>query len=147
MSVIDGPLLYFDYGDLDALRAIGWRREEKRSDFYTRREEQAELVRALGADCFKPPTSKSSARQTAPPAQAEHLQDDRGGRAERQDRHQHHHARRRDVALRQGRTHRGEQSVARRSQGDEAMKLPKYVQAWVDRDGRARCYFRRRGYP
>ena len=27
------------------------------------------------------------------------------------------------------------------------MKLPKYVQAWVDRDGRARCYFRRRGYP
>jgi integrase len=26
-------------------------------------------------------------------------------------------------------------------------KLPKYVQAWVDRDGRARCYFRRRGYP
>ena len=40
-----------------------------------------------------------------------------------------------------------EQSVARRSQGDEAMKLPKYVQAWVDRDGRARCYFRRRGYP
>jgi hypothetical protein len=55
MSVIDGPLLYFDYGDLDALRAIGWRREEKRSDFYTRREEQAELVRALGADCFKPP--------------------------------------------------------------------------------------------
>jgi integrase len=27
------------------------------------------------------------------------------------------------------------------------MKLPKYTQAWVDRDGRARCYFRRRGYP
>jgi integrase len=27
------------------------------------------------------------------------------------------------------------------------MKLPKYVQHWVDRDGRARCYFRRRGYP
>jgi integrase len=27
------------------------------------------------------------------------------------------------------------------------MKRPKYVQAWVDRDGRARCYFRRRGYP
>jgi integrase len=27
------------------------------------------------------------------------------------------------------------------------MKLPKYVQAWVDRDGRVRCYFRRRGYP
>ena len=27
------------------------------------------------------------------------------------------------------------------------MKLPKYVQAWVDCDGRARCYFRRRGYP
>jgi hypothetical protein len=26
-------------------------------------------------------------------------------------------------------------------------KLPKYVQAWVDHDGRARCYFRRRGYP
>jgi hypothetical protein len=45
------------------------------------------------------------------------------------------------------RADRGEQSVARRSQGDQAMKLPKYVQAWVDRDGRARCYFRRRGYP
>ena len=44
-------------------------------------------------------------------------------------------------------THRGEQSVARRSQGDEAMKLPKYVQHWVDHDGRAHCYFRRRGYP
>jgi integrase len=27
------------------------------------------------------------------------------------------------------------------------MRLPKYVQAWVDCDGRARCYFRRRGYP
>jgi integrase len=27
------------------------------------------------------------------------------------------------------------------------MKLPKYVQAWVDRDGRAHHYFRRRGYP
>jgi hypothetical protein len=27
------------------------------------------------------------------------------------------------------------------------MKLPKYVQAWVDSDGRAHCYFRRRGYP
>jgi integrase len=27
------------------------------------------------------------------------------------------------------------------------MKFPKYVQAWVDHDGRARCYFRRRGYP
>jgi len=27
------------------------------------------------------------------------------------------------------------------------MKLPKYVQAWVDSDGRARCYFRRRGFP
>ena len=27
------------------------------------------------------------------------------------------------------------------------MRLPKYVQAWVDRDGRARCYFRRRGFP
>ena len=38
-----------------------------------------------------------------------------------------------------GAIHRCEQSVARRSQGDEAMKLPKYVQAWVDRDGRARC--------
>ena len=43
--------------------------------------------------------------------------------------------------------HRGEQPVARRSQGDEAMKLPKYVQHWVDHDGRAHCYFRRRGYP
>jgi integrase len=27
------------------------------------------------------------------------------------------------------------------------MKLPKYVQAWVDHDGRPHCYFRRRGYP
>ena len=27
------------------------------------------------------------------------------------------------------------------------MKLPKYVQHWVDGDGRAHCYFRRRGYP
>ena len=51
------------------------------------------------------------------------------------------------VVTGKSRTHRGEQSVARRSQGDEAMKLPKYVQAWVDRDGRAHCYFRRRGYP
>src|SRR4051812_6538377 len=37
--------------------------------------------------------------------------------------------------------------MARRSQGDEAMKLPKYVQHWVDGDGRPHCYFRRRGYP
>jgi integrase len=27
------------------------------------------------------------------------------------------------------------------------MKLPKYVQHWVDSDGRAHCYFRRRGFP
>ena len=27
------------------------------------------------------------------------------------------------------------------------MKLPKYVQAWVDHDGRAHHYFRRRGFP
>jgi hypothetical protein len=27
------------------------------------------------------------------------------------------------------------------------MKLPKYVQAWVDREGRARHYFRRAGFP
>jgi len=27
------------------------------------------------------------------------------------------------------------------------MKLPKYVQAWVDREGRAHHYFRRRGFP
>jgi integrase len=27
------------------------------------------------------------------------------------------------------------------------MKLPKYVQHWVDHAGRARCYFRRRGFP
>jgi integrase len=27
------------------------------------------------------------------------------------------------------------------------MKLPKYVQGWVDGDGRAHCYFRRRGFP
>jgi integrase len=33
-------------------------------------------------------------------------------------------------------------------EGDKAMKLPKFVQAWVDdRDGRAYYYFRRRGYP
>ena len=27
------------------------------------------------------------------------------------------------------------------------MKLPKYVQAWVDDEGRPHCYFRRRGFP
>ena len=27
------------------------------------------------------------------------------------------------------------------------MKLPKYVQHWVDQDGRPHCYFRRRGFP
>ena len=27
------------------------------------------------------------------------------------------------------------------------MKLPKYVQAWVDAKGRPHCYFRRRGFP
>src|SRR5262245_20571846 len=27
------------------------------------------------------------------------------------------------------------------------MTLPKYVQHWVDDDGRPHCYFRRRGYP
>ena len=27
------------------------------------------------------------------------------------------------------------------------MKLPKYVQAWVDREGRAHHYYRRAGYP
>jgi hypothetical protein len=27
------------------------------------------------------------------------------------------------------------------------MKLPKYVQHWVDAEGRPRCYFRRRGFP
>src|SRR5262245_54411690 len=38
--------------------------------------------------------------------------------------------------------------MARRSQGDEAMKLPKYVKAWVDkRDGHAYHYLRRRGFP
>ena len=26
-------------------------------------------------------------------------------------------------------------------------RIPKYVQHWVDHDGRAHCYFRRRGYP
>src|SRR5262249_27242726 len=46
------------------------------------------------------------------------------------------------------RIHRAE-SVARGSQGDEAMsrKLPKFVQGWVDREGRAHHYFRRAGYP
>src|SRR5262249_53070223 len=40
-------------------------------------------------------------------------------------------------------------SMARGSaQGNEAMKLPKYVQAWVDsRDDRAYYYLRRRGFP
>src|SRR5262249_7021749 len=39
-------------------------------------------------------------------------------------------------------------SVARRSQGDEAMKLPKYVKAYVDkRDDRAYYYLRRPGCP
>src|SRR5215831_15430422 len=27
------------------------------------------------------------------------------------------------------------------------MKMPKYVQAWVDHEGRAHYYFRRRGFP
>ena len=27
------------------------------------------------------------------------------------------------------------------------MKLPKYVQHWVDNEGRPHCYFRRRGFP
>ena len=27
------------------------------------------------------------------------------------------------------------------------MKLPKYVQHWVDDEGRPHCYFRRRGFP
>jgi integrase len=27
------------------------------------------------------------------------------------------------------------------------MKLPKYTRAWVDKEGRPYCYFRRRGYP
>src|SRR6516164_7098921 len=27
------------------------------------------------------------------------------------------------------------------------MKLPKYVQAWIDAEGRPHCYFRRRGFP
>jgi integrase len=30
---------------------------------------------------------------------------------------------------------------------DLKVKLPKYVQHWVDHDGRAHCYFRRGGYP
>ena len=45
---------------------------------------------------------------------------------------------------------RDRQSVARRSQqGNEAMSRIrlKYVQAWVDREGRVHRYFRRRGYP
>jgi integrase len=38
--------------------------------------------------------------------------------------------------------------MARRpAEGNEAMKLPRYVQAWVDRDGRPHHYFRRAGYP
>jgi integrase len=37
--------------------------------------------------------------------------------------------------------------MARRPQGGEAMKLPRYVQGWVDREGRAHHYFRRLGYP
>jgi integrase len=38
--------------------------------------------------------------------------------------------------------------MARRpAEGNKAMKLPRYVQAWVDRDGRPHHYFRRAGYP
>jgi len=39
--------------------------------------------------------------------------------------------------------------VARRSTKGKVMsrKLPQFVQAWVDRDGRSHHYFRRRGYP
>src|SRR5262249_14536311 len=50
---------------------------------------------------------------------------------------------------RQARVRRAGKSVARGpTQGNEAMKLPKYLQAWVDaRDGRAYYYLRRRGFP
>src|SRR6516162_3119584 len=81
-------------------------------------------------------------------AQAEHPQAGGAGGEDRQARDQRHHAGRDDHQFRRARAERSKQSVARRSQGDEAMKLPKFVQAWVDpRDGRAYYYLRRRGRP
>src|SRR5262249_15260688 len=51
---------------------------------------------------------------------------------------------------RQARARRPRQSLAARripEEGNQTMKLPKYVQAWVDDEGRPHCYFRRRGFP
>src|SRR5262249_37879657 len=51
---------------------------------------------------------------------------------------------------RQARARRARRPVAARRiphQGNQTMKLPKYVQAWVDEEGRPHCYFRRRGFP
>jgi hypothetical protein len=47
MSVIDGPLIYFDHGDLEALESIGFRLAD-RSDFFAeiRREGYAQLFKA-----------------------------------------------------------------------------------------------------
>src|SRR5215475_907982 len=60
-------------------------------------------------------------------------------------------ARRRDRRRhRRTRTRRAGKSVAARRiphQGGQAMRLPKYVQAWVDREGRAHHYLRRKGFP
>src|SRR6516162_4830673 len=83
-------------------------------------------------------------------AQAEYSHAGQAGRAgHRQGRDRDHVARRHEARARRrtGARHRVE-SVARRSQGDEAVKLPKHVRAWVDRrDGRAYYYLRRRGHP
>src|SRR5262249_44243064 len=55
------------------------------------------------------------------------------------------------AAIRRARVRRAAKSVAARRiphEGTQTMKLPKYVQAWVDgRDGRADYYLRRRGFP
>ena len=97
--------------------------------------------------------SHSQPPSQATPAQAEHQEDDRGGRAKRQDCHEHHHTRWRDAAIWRGRANRGKQSVACRDrrQGHQAMTRLhrlRYVQAFVDRDtGAVFRYFRRPGYP
>src|SRR5262245_59874612 len=52
--------------------------------------------------------------------------------------------------LQAGARRAGKSVAARRipHEGNQTMKLPKYVQAWVDgRDGRAYYYLRRRGFP
>jgi hypothetical protein len=68
-AVIDGPLLYFDYGDLDALQAIETR--------------QADLMRARAADCFKPtadPAPAQPRRQRKPSLKRMIVAAERGGK-------------------------------------------------------------------